>query len=335
MKLRSTTLPVPAALAAFAALALLACSSTPVATDGGALPDGGSSPDSGSSLDSSVAEVGADAAAPGSSYDVEYVQVGAGLVVGKSTLQLRLKARASGAPAPGLADSIAVAPLMTMPMMKHGAPVPADAVKESSTPGTYDVTLFFPMASVDDKGGAMGQWSLGVAVGAQAQATLDLMVSPPKGADTTHKALQSDADKMMSMGKPTNRKYMLFRDRLSTSASGAELGLFLSTIQEGGMVWPPVVPGLQLKDMNGAPQLAIAGVEVVGSTDGITWTPMPCDARARCAATLPGLRAGVTANAYVKLKVNGRDYTTDGASPDGKPEPTMTNAFATFAVTPP
>ena len=81
-------------------------------------------------------------------------------------------------------------------------------------------------------------------------------------------------------------------------------------------------------------QLTVASVEASVSTDGSTWTPMTCDAAARCRGALSGLSAGTAGKALVKLRINGKDYTTDGMAPDGQVDLAKTNAFATFTVTP-
>lgn len=269
-----------------------------------------------------------------SGHDVEYVAVGGGLTVGRSALQLRLTRRDDGQPATGLASAIAIAPVMRMASMSHGAPVPKDAVRESGTPGTYDVTLFFSMASVDPSGNPAGQWTLNVVVGEEPPVAIDVTVSAATGADTTHRALQSATDQIAGAGgMKSPRKYLLFRDSLAPRDGGHELVLFLATVAEGMMVFPPVTTGLELKDAAGNPQRKIDTLELSASADATTWTPMTCDDSARCRATLTGLTAGTAGSAFVTMKINGEDYTTDGAAPDGRSDLT-TNAFATFTLTP-
>jgi hypothetical protein len=313
----------------FASAALIACSEEDPSSAGGS---SGAPADAPPSVPATP-EPGTTPATPTTGYDVAYVQVGGGLAVGKSQFQLRLTNRADGTPGVGLADAVVIAPRMAMAQMSHGAPVPADAVKESGTPGLYDATLF-PMASVDASGNAAGQWSLGVSVSGQPAVKLDVTVGMPMGKDTTHKSLSNAADTIGSMGMNTPRKYMLFRDTLAPEGGGHQLSLFAATIQEGMMVWPPLTPGLELKDAAGNVQLSIASVELSASTDAATWVPMTCDKNARCKATLSGLTTGVAGKAYVKMRINGQDYTTNGNAPDGQGDATKTNAFATFAVTP-
>lgn len=234
------------------------------------------------------------------------------LTVGKSTVQLRVTR--GGAPATGLAPTIKITPVMVMSKMTHGNPVPVDAVRETATPGTYDATLFFTMASVDASGNPAGQWKLNVAIGAQAPVSLDVTVKPAAGADTTHVMLKNASDTITAMGSPKPRNYVLFRDTFAAD----RVTVFVATVLEGMMVWPPVTTGLKLTDA-----LTIETVELAASTDGATWTPMICDATARCTAAV-----SLASPVLVKLKINGKDYTTDGAAPGAS------NAAATFKVTP-
>jgi hypothetical protein len=264
-------------------------------------------------------------------YSVEYVESAAGLHVGKSQVQIKLM-DGEHKPATGLASSIVLEPMMDMGMMAHGAPVPIDAVSESATPGTYDCTLYFPMASVDASNNPAGQWTLGVDVGSAHAGQVDLTVGLAKGTSTTHVMLKNSADTFMSHGSPKMRSYPLFADSLESAGGGdVTFKVFVATIQEGAKVWPPVTVGLELVDETGAEvQLTIQSLKLQASTDGATWTPMNCDATARCGATLKGLSSGVQGSVFVKMAVNDKDYTTDGNAPDaGKG-----NGFATFKVTP-
>lgn len=261
-------------------------------------------------------------------YKIDYVAVGAGLTVGKSSLQLRVTAP-DGSPATGLASSIALSPLMIMPKMSHGNPVPIDAVKESATVGTYDATLFFTMASVDASGNPAGQWKLGVTIADRPKVDLDVVVNRAASSDTTHAFLRNEGDTIAAMGGAKMRNYAMFRDTLTPDgAGGYRLALFLATVQEGMLVWPPLTAGLKLTDAAGKVQLTVDTLAVEAAVEGSSFAPMTCDERARCTVTLNGLTAGTGAKVLVKLKINGRDYTTDGAAPSGS------NAHATFALTP-
>lgn len=262
-------------------------------------------------------------------YTLKYASAGDGLRVGRGAFQLQIEHK--GAPATGLGSSLSLRPVMTMPNMAHGAPVPIDAVRESATPGTYDCTLFFPMASVDASGSPVGEWSVKVASGAGELGSITVPVRPALGVDTTHVMLKNAADKVQTMGSAMPRSYPLFRDGLALEADGRwAFRVFVASIQEGNMVWPPVKPGLVLVDAAGKPQFTIQTVALEASSDGVTWSPMPCDSASRCEAKLTGLARGVVGKVHVKLTINGLPYTSDGMPPDdGK-----NNGFAIFAVTP-
>ncbi|MBK7581654.1 MAG: hypothetical protein IPI67_15780 [Myxococcales bacterium] len=264
-------------------------------------------------------------------YSAKFVADPAGLHVGKAHFELELTQNTDGAPASGLASALKLSPLMKMAMMSHGAPVPEDAVTESATPGTYDCTLFFPMASVDMGGNPQGEWSLAVAVGAETVGVSSLAVMPPVDQDTTHAALKNAADTIDSMGSAKPRSWLLFRDTLAVTAGGHELTLFLATVQAGMMVWPPAAVGLKLVDAAGVEQMTVQSLELQASVDGTTWLPLSCDPKARCVAELSGLPHGSATSVYVKLEVNGRAYTTDGSPADVAKK----NGFATFSVTAP
>ena len=316
-------------------LSLPACGSDPDdGGSGGASATGGTAGSGGASGNGGAAgagggsgamDAGVDAAA---GYSAKIVPDPAGLFVGKSKLRLEVTTKSDGLPATGLAASISLTPMMQMTAMAHGAPVPPDAVVESGTAGTYDATLFFPMASVDKGGSPLGTWTLKVGVGPDEVAASELKVQPPTHAETTHVTLKNAADTIQSMGSAKPRNWLLFRDTLAAAASGHEFTLFLATIQEGGMVWPPVTTGLKLTDSKGVEQLTVQSLALQVSTDASSWAAMNCDAMARCTAQLTGLPKGSAADVLVKLAVNGKDYTTDGSAPDA----TKKNGFATFAV---
>ncbi len=292
-----------------------------VAGSGGAAGGGGSAGVSGGG--GSAGSGGTTA----SGYAVKVVANPAGLRVGKSQFQLEVTTKADGKPATGLAPTLGLNPVMQMGQMAHSAPVPIDAVKESATPGTYDATLFFSMAS-----GTMGGWSLKVSAGKDAIDTLPITVDEASDTDTTHTSLKNAADTIKTpMGSDKPRNWFLFRDTLTAVSGGHDLELFLATVQDGNMVWPPVTVGLKLVDGAGKEQLTVTSLGVQVSTDGATWAPMACGATARCKAKVSGLTQGAKSDLFVKLAVNGTDYTTDGAAVDS----TKKNGFATFSVTAP
>lgn len=256
----------------------------------------------------------------GAALAYEVKLVGSGLTVGKTHFQLRVT-RSDGKPATGLASEIHLSPHMEMEKMSHGNPVPPDAVKESAEPGLYDVTTFFTMASVDSSGNPTGKWTLNVSVGSAAPVVVPIEVALATGAATTHVILRNASDTITTMGMAKMRSWVLFRDVVESG----KLVLFLATVQDGMQVWPPVTTGLKLVDGTGKEQLTVGTLSLSASSDGTSWTPMTCDEKARCTASL-STGSAVT----VKMQVNGKDYTTDGAAPDA----TKKNDVARFVVTP-
>lgn len=242
--------------------------------------------------------------------------------VGKSRFQLALTTLPDGQPATGLGPAIDIAPVMDMGGHAHGSPVPLDAVQESATAGTYDIELFFSMA---------GAWKLDVTVGDVAAGSFAANVQAPPGPDTTHVSLKSEKDTIKTpMGHDKPRNWYLFRDGLSAASGKHTFTVFLATVQQDAMLWPPATVGLKLVDGAGEEQLVVHSLEVLGSVDGQSWVALSCDPLSRCSGTLEGLASGVQ-DIFVKLAVNGSPYTTDGAAPDA----VSANEFATFVVTAP
>lgn len=263
-------------------------------------------------------------------YDVELVTGQMGLQTGKSTFQLKITNR-SGSAATGLASSIKLYPIMYMSGYDHSNPVPSDAVTESSTPGTYDCTLYFTMASTDASGMSMGQWELQVTVGDSDTVKVNMDVAMAMGSDTVRATLKNSSDMYTSRSgqSPSMRSYFLFKDAVTAAMNGQyKFKLFLATVQDGMLDFPPLTVGTVLKNASGTTQLTVNSLELQASTDNSTWTTMSCDSTARCDATLSGLTSGVAGKVYVKMKINGVDYTTDGSAASG------TNAYASFTVTP-
>ena len=93
-------------------------------------------------------------------YKVEYLP-GTGMnapIQGKTAFQLKISKQSDGSPATGLSPALTLKMHMTNGD-SHATPV--DSVKESSTPGTYDCTVYYLMAS----GPTMGTWEMNVTVG--------------------------------------------------------------------------------------------------------------------------------------------------------------------------
>ena len=253
-------------------------------------------------------------------YNVAITAPTMGFVTGKSTFKLTVTKKSDGSPATGLASQIVLYPLMHMSTRNHASPVPADAVKESSTPGVYDCTVFFLMATMS----ATEYWDLQVTLAGET-ATFNPNVTMAMGSDTTRATLKNNSDTIMNMGVAIPRPYHLWKDVATTGT----FTIFLDVTQEGMLAFPPLTVGTVLKDANNQNvQMTINSLELLASLNGTTWTAMTCNANARCSFNNNALVAGTAATVYVKMKINGNDYTTDGAAVSA------TNAYATFTVTP-
>lgn len=258
-------------------------------------------------------------------YNVELIESEMGLTTGKSSFQLKVTKKSDGSVATGLASSIVLYPLMHMSTMDHSNPVPADAVTESSTAGVYDCTLFFTMATMS----AAEYWELQVTLDGETT-TFTPNVGMAMGSDTVRATLKNNSDMIMSMdGTMSARSYYLFKDEAIVDVHGGEFTIFLATAQEGLMMFPPVTVGMSMMDMNNQNvQMTVTSLDLSASIDGTEWEAMTCDANSRCAVHIHELVAGEATTVYVKMNINGNDYTTDGSSVSS------TNGYATFTVTP-
>ena len=258
-------------------------------------------------------------------YNVELLQPEMGFVTGKSAFQIRVTKKSDGSAATSLASQITLYPLMHMTSMNHTSPVPADAVTESPTPGVYDCTVFFLMATMD----AANYWDLQVTLAGETT-TFNPSVAMAMGSNTVRATLKNNSDMIMSMGGTMSaRGYYLFNDGATADAHGGELTLFVATSQEGLLAMPPLVAGMTIMNMGGTSvQMTINSVELSASIDGMNWEPMTCDANARCSIHVHEFVVGTPMDVYVSMKINGNDYTTDGAAVSGS------NDYATFTVTP-
>jgi hypothetical protein len=250
------------------------------------------------------------------SYIVEYIPGMMAATAGKSTFKIKLS-NSNGTPATG--KSITLMPKMFMPTMSHSAPV--DTVVESSTPGTYDCSVYYLMAS----GPGMGYWELKVMVDMESASFY-----PPVGMSmgtTSRATLKGVTDvigSMMGMGT-SPRSYYLFNDG-SIFGMSSTFKLFIAAGDDTMMMnFPSVSIGSTLHDaMNAA--WTVASMTVEASTDsGATWSNMTDNGGGHWSVSgLTGLAAGGT----VKIReiINSEQKTTDGLAVSG------TNGSATFTI---
>jgi hypothetical protein len=250
------------------------------------------------------------------SYIVEYIP---GMLVasqGKTTFKIKLSNR-DGSAATG--KSVTLMPIMHMASMNHSAPV--DIVVESATPGTYDCSAYYLMAS----GPGMGIWELKVMIGMET-ATLYPPVAMAMGTTSraTLKGINDIIGTMMGMGT-SKRSYYLFNDS-SAFGMNSTLKLFIAALDDGMMMkYPAVSTGSTLHDaMNSA--WNVTGMSVQASTDsGNTWNSLTDNGGGHWSVSgLTGLANGGTIK--VRLTVNNEQKSTDGL------EVTAANDSATFTV---
>jgi hypothetical protein len=253
-----------------------------------------------------------------SSYKVEYVPGAMAATQGKTTFKIKLSNRSDGSAATG--KSITLMPTMYMASMSHSAPV--DAVVESSTPGTYDCSVYYLMAS----GPGMGIWELKVMIGME-NATFYPPVAMAMGTTSraTLKGVNDVIGSMMGMGT-SKRSYYLFNDG-STFAMSSTFKLFIAAADDAMMMKFPAVSLTSTlhNEMNVA--WSVTGMTVQISTDnGNTWTSMN-DAGAGhwSISGLNGLAMGGTIK--VRMTINGEQKTTDGNAAT-----TGSNDTASFTV---
>jgi len=255
-------------------------------------------------------------------YRVEYVPLGMmGPTMGKTMFKIRITNRSDGSPATGL--TVTLMPMMHMSTKNHGTPV--DAATESGTPGTYDCTAYYLMAS----GLNMGLWEMkvmiGMGMGAES-ATFYPSVGMAMGTDTIVQRLYGPADIVSGPSGTQYTRYILFRNG-SVNASSGTLNLMISHAENMMMFFNPVSIGSVLSSPTGT----VTSMAVSAATDTAFTSPVigADNGGGHWSLTgLSGLSSGVTATVYVKMQVNGQDKTADGAAASGS------NAYTSFIVTP-
>ncbi len=255
-------------------------------------------------------------------YKVQYLP-GTGMnapVQGKTVFQLNITKQSDGSPATGLSPALALTMHMTNGDM-HSTPI--GSVAESGTPGRYDCTVYYLMAS----GPTMGTWDMAVTVNGETT-TFTPDVNMAMGNDTVRALLYGPDDIVSSMSGTQYNKYYLFCDG-PVSAVSPTFMLYISHGEDMSMNFVPVSSGALLSDATGTVSVTSISVQasadntfasnVVSGTDNGNghWS----------LAGITDLATAGTHTIYVKLQVNGQDKTTNGAAASG------TNAYQTFVVT--
>lgn len=241
------------------------------------------------------------------SYKVEYIPGTMAAAQGKTSFKIKLSNRADGTAATG--KTIKLMPKMYMPTMSHSAPV--DVVTESATPGTYDCSVYYLMAS----GPGMGIWELKVMIGMES-ALFYPPVAMAMGSTVraTLKGVNDTIGAMMGMGTSA-RTYYIFNEGVS-GMGPYTFKLFLAAADDSMMMkFPAVSGGTTLHDaMNAAWTVdgATSALQV-SSDSGTTWVSATDLGYGHwSAAGLSGLSSGGAVR--VKVNINGEQKTTAGSA---------------------
>jgi hypothetical protein len=257
-------------------------------------------------------------------YTVEYVEGNSAASEGKTEFQLKVTNKSDGSTATGL--TIDINAMMVMENYSH--PTPKATVTESSTAGSYDCVIYYVMASEMMDGTSMGTWTLTVTIDGEAT-EFTPAVKMAMG-DTAIAKLKSTADKIAGMteGMAETRTYYLFTDDHMLMGSVCMFQLFLAT-KASMMSFPAVTASSMLTDDTGTEWNP--AVELHASTNGTNWLAMSDDGLGDWSVDgLTGMENGTQGNIYIKLTIDGVQYTTDGVAAAGD----GTNDYATFKITP-
>jgi hypothetical protein len=268
-----------------------------------------------------------------SAYKVAYIP-GTGMIApkeGKTNFRLTITKTSDGSVVSGLTPTLSL--LMTMTNGEQHA-TPVDVVSESTTtPGTYDCTVYYLMAS----GPAMGTWKMSVSVGGETTVFYpDVAMS--MSSDSVKAILKGQNDFISGMTGTEKRSYYIFNDGLASGMSmgSGKLDLFI-VAKESMMSFPALaskaVSTTTLHDDSGTDWIADP-VTVEASTDGTTWTSGTNSAGGHWSINLmSGITSGVTNTIYVRLSVGENGGAAEQKTTNGLAD-TGTNGYQTIFVTP-
>ena len=263
-------------------------------------------------------------------YRVEYIEGMMAAMEGKTQFKLKISDRTTGNPVTGL--TMMLMPMMNMATMSHGTAV--DGCAAGASPGDYNCTIYYLMASSMANGMSMGYWELKVTAGAGMtgeSAYLYPNVAMAMG-DTARAVLKgqtTDQIAGMGMGMTTARSYYLFKDGISGTTGDHTFKLFIAA-RESMMSHPAVSVGTVL-NVGTMYELTVASMSVDVSSDGSAWFPATDNGSGHWSASaIPGLTDDVKGTLYVRLTVNGEQKTTNGSAPAGD----GSNDYGTFTITP-
>lgn len=251
-------------------------------------------------------------------YVVEYIPGSMSATQGRTSFKIKLSNRSDGSAATG--KSITLMPKMYMPAMTHATPV--DIVTESATPGIYDCTIYYLMAS----GPGMGIWELRIMIGMEtAYFYPPVAMAMGTTSRATLKGIADTIASMMGMGT-AKRSYYLFNDG-STFGMSSTFRLFIAAADDAMMMnYPAVSNGSTLHNAMGA-GWTVSGMTVEATTDnGSSWNSLTSNGNGHWSVS--GLTAlAMGGSVKVRITVNGEQKTADGTA-----VVSGTNDTATFTV---
>jgi hypothetical protein len=255
------------------------------------------------------------------SYKFEFIEGSIKAATGKTSFKIKLTNRSDSSVATG--KTITLKPFMYMSTKSHTTPV--EAVVESSTPGTYDCTVYYVMSTGMAGGVSMGVWKIDVMIGTET-ATFFPYVEMNMGTTPLTKIL-GITDKIMGMAGVENRTWFLFNDGIMKDGMASTYTVKLFTATKAMMTsFPAVYVGKALKNDSNA-DWTINTMVVEVSSDKATWTPLT-DAAGNGHWSVSGITPDMSNKLYVRLIVNGEQKTTDGKTlaADGS------NGYQTFTI---
>jgi hypothetical protein len=259
-------------------------------------------------------------------YRFEYVEGMMPATEGKTLFKVRVTDAATGTvPQTGL--SLSLMAMMHMATMAHSSP-DADCV-ESATAGTYDCTVYYLMPSLM-MNTSMGYWQLTVMAGMGDSAVFYPTVTMAMNGNGKVVLKGQSDDQIASMTGAENRGYYIFKDGVTGSTGNHTIRLFVAA-KESMMSFPAIYAGKSLNPGT-AHELNISTMNVEVSTDGATWVPADGSGNDGywTASNVSGLTDGVEGSFFIRVTVNGKQKTTDGAAPAGD----GSNDYATVTFTP-
>ena len=259
-------------------------------------------------------------------YRVEYTSDMSMIKDGKSTFTIQITDRVTNAAVPAL--DVSVMPMMSMVSgMMHSTPI--EAIIDNGD-GTYEVTVYYLMASSMMDGTVMGEWDLKVMIGGmmgeEAHFYPDVMMAM---GDTVMAKLRGQMDMIAGMmGMPDEKRYyFIFKNTLTGMTDNHSFSFFLAA-REDMMSHPAVYLNTTLNPGT-AYSYWVSPIVVEVSTDGTTWVAATGSGDGNWSVTgLAGLTDDVQGEIFVRLNIQGEDKTTDGLASAGA------NGYGTFTVTP-